>query len=139
MSYCRTKRCADEVLGHGWAVGISGVKHRDHGNCPRAIKLCPLALHQRVLHRSPVFEIAGSSTPQGGIRNLRGFAVVEEGQEFIEPGKIDAHLVNELTHSHLLRSAHLVEIAAISSRVIDGLNGGHAQKKRAVLVGNLWS
>src|SRR5208282_2267891 len=50
-----------------------------------------------------------------------------------------AHLVNELAHSHLLRSAHLVETAAISSRVIDGLDGRDTQKKCGFVVGNLWS
>ena len=57
----RTQYGSDACLRRGGIVDVARVEQRDDGSGADAIKACPLALHQRLLHIAPVLDVCGGS------------------------------------------------------------------------------
>ena len=130
-----TEHGGDAMFGCGGIVEILRVEHGDDGDGAGAIEPGPLALHEGVLHGLPVVVVACDGCVE---RRYSDRIVVDEAEEVAELLEVDAHLIDELAERHLLRTGELVEVAAIGAGVFDGLDGGDAEQRTRLVVGDLW-
>lgn len=112
------------VLGCGRVIGVRWIEHRNDCRRPKAIEPGPLTLLERCLHFIPMSRLD---------RRVR----IDEREELGEVLEVDAHLIDELTQSDLLRRCERVEVAAICLGVIDGLNDGDTQQQVGVAVADV--
>jgi hypothetical protein len=85
-------------------VRILGIEHGDDSNCSRPIEPCPLALHKGLLNRFPIRGIRGECILDMdlGVRFSACRVVVDQVEKLAELPEVDAHLIDQLRHRHLL-------------------------------------
>src|SRR5580698_10094506 len=64
--------------------------------------------------------------------------MVDESKKLTELLQVDAHLVDELSQRHLLRSRQAVKVTAVALGVVDGLDNADTHQQICVFIGDLW-
>jgi hypothetical protein len=130
----RMQHGGDAMFRSGGIVEVLRIEHGDDRNGAGPIHACPLALHQRVLYGEPM---VGSIGVRRVERRDSDGLIVHEVKKLAELAEVHAHLVDKLAQSHLLRSGELIEVAAVGASIFDRLDGGHAQQRCRLVVGDL--